>query len=156
MIKSKKGVTLVELIVAVAVIAIVVVGTVTGVVLAQQNILNDSLKEQASLKAQQVADTLVEKLSGKPYTENYANAAAIPSSEIEGAAYSLQAEANFPASRSGGEIQFAIYEMEAQNNASGESSGIQIAGTKILVAVYYKDNSHITVEAFAPERTAPN
>ena len=61
MIKSKKGVTLVELIAAVAVIAIVVVGTVSGVVLAQQNILNDSLKEQASLKAQQVADTLVEK-----------------------------------------------------------------------------------------------
>ena len=55
MIKSKKGVTLVELIAAVAVIAIVVVGTVSGVVLAQQNILNDSLKEQASLKAQQVA-----------------------------------------------------------------------------------------------------
>ncbi len=156
MTKSKKGVTLVELIVAVAVIAIVVVGTVTGVVLAQQNILNDSLKEQASLKAQQVADTLVEKMSGKPYTENYANAAAIPSAEIEGAAYSLQAENNFPASRSVGEIQFAVYEMEARNNASGESSGIQIAGTRILVAVYYKDSSYITVEAFAPERTAPN
>lgn len=84
MIKSKKGVTLVELIAAVAVIAIVVVGTVSGVVLAQQNILNDSLKEQASLKAQQVADTLVEKMSGKPYTDNYASAAAIPSSELEG------------------------------------------------------------------------
>lgn len=46
--------------------------------------------------------------------------------------------------------------MEAKNNASGISSGIQIAGTRILVAVYYKDNSYITVEAFAPERTAPD
>ena len=156
MIKSKKGVTLVELIAAVAVIAIVVVGTVSGVVLAQQNILNDSLKEQASLKAQQVADTLVEKMSGKPYTDNYASAAAIPSSELEGAAYSMQAESNFPNSRGDGEIQFAVYEMEAKNNASGISSGIQIAGTRILVAGYYKDNSYITVEAFAPERTAPD
>ena len=156
MIKSRKGVTLVELIVAVAVIAIVVVGTVTGVVLAQQNILNDSLKEQASLKAQQIADTLVEKLSGTSYSENYANAASIPSDELEGAAYSLQAESNFPNSRGGGEIQFAIYELQAQNNTSGESTGIQVAGTRIKVAVYYKDNSFITVEAFAPEDNAPD
>lgn len=156
MIKRRKGVTLVELIVAIAVIAIVVVGAVTGVVLAQQNILNDSLKEQASLKAQQVADTLVEKMSGKTYTENYSGAAVIPSEEIEGAVYRHQAENTFPNSRDDGEIQFAVYEMEAQNNTAGESSGIQVAGTRILVAAYYKDNSFIMVEAFAPERTAPD
>lgn len=68
--KHKKGVTLVELIAAIAILSMVVIGTVTAVVLAQQAMLGDDLQENASLQAQQIADTLLEEMSGKSFADN--------------------------------------------------------------------------------------
>lgn len=148
---NKKGVTLVELIAAIAIIAIVVVGTVTGVVLAQQNIINDSLKEKASLQAQQVADALVAEFSGHPFSENYRMAnSGIDPDLIGGAKYCDVTEANFPSNTEPSAVQYTVLEL-AENNPQGASSDIKMAGTRILVAVYYKDKNYITAEAFAPQ-----
>lgn len=149
--QSKRGVTLVELIAAIAIIAIVVVGTVTGVVLAQQNIINDSLKEKASLQAQQIADALASEFSGHTYGENYRAANSGIDPEITGGAtYCDVTEDHFPSNTGPAAIQYTVLEM-VENNPQSAVSNIKMAGTRILVAVYYKDNNYITAEAFAPK-----
>lgn len=150
--RSKKGVTLVELIAAIAIIAIVVVGTVTGVVLAQQNIINDSLKEKASLQAQQIADALVAEFSGHSFGDNQRAAQSGLDAEITGGAVYSNAvtESGFPNNTLHASIQYAVLEM-VENNPPSAVSDIKMAGTRILVAVYYKDNNYITAEAFAPK-----
>lgn len=61
--KSKKGVTLVELIVAIAVVSIVFSATMGAIVHGYATIVTNNSVEEASIKAQGVADTVATTLS---------------------------------------------------------------------------------------------
>ena len=144
--KHKKGVTLVELIAAIAILSMVVIGTVTAVVLAQQAMLGDNLQENASLQAQQIADALLEEMSGKSFANNADEAVRYNPDLLNGAVY-VEAGA-FPETKTVGEAQYTIREQSA---SAGMTS---VTGTAITVAVYYSDTEYVTIDAFAPEITA--
>lgn len=144
--KTKKGVTLVELIAAIAILSMVVIGTVTAVVLAQQAMLGDNLQENASLQAQQIADALLEEMSGKSFANNADEAVRYNPDLLNGAVY-VEAGA-FPETKTVGGAQYTIREQSA---SAGMTS---VTGTAITVAVYYSDTEYVTIDAFAPEITA--
>ncbi|MDE7390753.1 MAG: prepilin-type N-terminal cleavage/methylation domain-containing protein [Lachnospiraceae bacterium] len=62
--KSKKGFTLVELVCAIAVLAIVFAGVLSSVAFAQTMVYNDNSKEKASDEAQLVADEIISMARG--------------------------------------------------------------------------------------------
>ena len=69
--KEKRGSSLLEVIVAVALLAIVVVTVVGGIGMARQSVLNNNVQDDYTAKAQDIADTLITYLSsdttqGKP------------------------------------------------------------------------------------------
>lgn len=144
--KTKKGVTLVELIAAIAILSMVVIGTVTAVVLAQQAMLGDNLQENASLQAQQIADALLEEMSGKSFANNADEAVRYNPDLLNGAVY-VEAGA-FPETKTVGKAQYTIREQSA---SAGKTT---VTGTAITVAVYYSDTKYVTIDAFAPEITA--
>ena len=135
--KHKKGVTLVELIAAIAILSMVVIGTVTAVVLAQQAMLGDDLQENASLQAQQIADTLL---------DNADELTRYDPDLLNGAVY--VGAGDFPEAKTVGGAQYTIREQSA---SAGMTS---VTGTAITVAVYYSDTEYVTIDAFAPEITA--
>lgn len=144
--KHKKGVTLVELIAAIAILSMVVIGTVTAVVLAQQAMLGDDLQENASLQAQQIADTLLEEMSGKSFADNADELTRYDPDLLNGAVY--VGAGDFPEAKTVGGAQYMIREQSA---SAGMTS---VTGTAITVAVYYSDTEYVTIDAFAPEITA--
>ena len=144
--KHKKGVTLVELIAAIAILSMVVIGTVTAVVLAQQAMLGDDLQENASLQAQQIADTLLEEMSGKSFADNADELTRYDPDLLNGAVY--VGAGDFPEAKTVGGAQYTIREQSA---SAGMTS---VTGTALTVAVYYSDTEYVTIDAFAPEITA--
>lgn len=62
--KSKKGTTMVEVLAAVIILAIVVTAVVTSLGFSQKTILSESSQSDAAAQAQNLADTLIEKLHG--------------------------------------------------------------------------------------------
>ena len=144
--KHKKGVTLVELIAAIAILSMVVIGTVTAVVLAQQAMLGDDLQENASLQAQQIADTLLEEMSGKSFADNADELTRYDPDLLNGAVY--VGAGDFPEAKT---VWGAQYTIREQSASAGMTS---VTGTAITVAVYYSDTEYVTIDAFAPEITA--
>lgn len=145
MINNKKGATLVELIAAIAIIAMVITAAVTGIVFSQQSVLQDTQREDASMQAQKISDELLAEMSGKSFLENKNNAQ-LPLNTVAGATYQgIAIASTFPNSRASGDKQYTVIEYNRVN-----LNGVNIRGTQILVAVYYGDGEFVIIESFAP------
>lgn len=68
-LKSKKGFSLVELLCAVVIMAIVVSCTATGLAVSYRSIILSSLKDQASAKAQEYCDVIMTTVQHTPSNE---------------------------------------------------------------------------------------
>lgn len=68
-LRKKKGSTLVEVIAAILILAIVVTAVMTGIGFSQRAILSQSSQSDAAAQAQNLADTLIASLHGKDETE---------------------------------------------------------------------------------------
>ncbi len=155
---SKKGATLIELIVAIIIIAIVVGGTVTAVVFSQQSVLTDSTEENASMEAQSIADELLTEMSNRSFELNEDAALHSGSLSSVGEANYIYVvdEIDFPLSvASGGMKQFTIVK-DSKSVLTADGKSIPIEGTKIIVAIYHSGGGYIEYEAFAPEKMAEN
>ena len=141
--RSKKGATLVELIVAVVVIALVVAASVSAIVISQNSVFTDTKKEEASMKAQGIADEILVEMSGKPFSTNESGIGV-----IDGAKF-IDNETDFP-KKSNGNVQYIVTE-ETVSTGIITGTGANILGTKIHVAVFYNEVDYIITESFAPE-----
>ena len=129
--RSRKGSTLVEVVAAILILAVVVTAVLTGISFSQRTILSESTQGAAAAQAQNLADTLVSKLHGL-------STAAPASVSVSGAEY-VEPD-KFPDVAKN--TQYTFYEV-----AAGE-----IQGYRIKTAVYFTDGAGrkcIQMTAFA-------
>lgn len=118
--RSKKGSSLVEVLAAVLILAVVVTGVLTGIGLSQRVILSEGAQGTAAAQAQDLADRLIEKLHG-------VSSAAPGSITADGAVY-VEPGA-FPDSSKGLQYTFEAVSVGA------------VGGYRIQTAAYYTDSS---------------
>lgn len=119
--RSKQGVSLVEVIAAVAILAVVVTSVVAGISFSQRSVLSQGSQSDAAARAQNLADQLIAKLHG--LDESKLNTVSVSgAAKITGA--------TFPDQTSTQDIQYAISTV----NDPGD-----IPGYRIKVAVAYRD-----------------
>lgn len=118
--RSKRGSSLVEVLAAVLILAIVTTGVLTGIGLSQRVILSESAQETAAAQAQNLADGLVEKLHG-------VSGAAPGNISVSGAVY--VAPASFPDPSKGLQYTFEAVSVGA------------VEGYRIRTAAYFTDSS---------------
>ncbi len=149
---NKKGATLIELVLSIAIIVMVVVSTASAIILSQESVFTDTKREEASMMAQNIADELIVEMSGKTFSENQNNVAVgAPLNVVDGAKYvNVLASVDFPLAHSNGSKQFAILDYNNTVNS------VSMLGTKILVCVYYNDTEYVVIEGFAPTVEADN
>jgi len=143
--KSKKGTTLVEVIAAVAILAIVVLAVLTSIGFSQTTILSGSSEADAAAQAQNIADTLISSLHGKTNADPDAITNAMTAT---GAVY--VASTTFPNPAKGKQFTFT----EVSDSAGTADSTVAVKGYKIKVAVYYTDKTGrkcVQMTAFAAE-----
>jgi Tfp pilus assembly protein PilE len=126
--KSKKGTTMVEVIAAVAILAMVVLAVLTTISFSQTTILSGSSEGSAAAQAQNIADALITEL----HTESTATVETETS--ISGVTVAYVDSASFPnsADRSK-DKQFTIIGLATDSNG--------ITGYRIKTAVYYNDKT---------------
>nr|WP_319487382.1 type II secretion system protein [uncultured Caproiciproducens sp.] len=132
--RSKKGTTMVEVLAAVLILALVVTAVLTTIGFSQRMILSNSSETAAAAQAQGIADALITKLqeSGEATVKN---------ETVLGAGFA--AEEDFPDASKDKQFTFAHVE---------DDKGI--AGYKIKTAVYFTDGSGrkcVQMTAFAAE-----
>ena len=139
-LRSRKGMTLVEVIAAVAILAVVVTSVVAGISFSQRAVLSQGSQSAAAAEAQNLADELISKLHGldesKLDTVSISGAA-----EITGAA--------FPDVSSAQDLQYTVSTVH-DNTLSGTGGGID--GYRIKVAAAYRDGGgrkFVQLTAFA-------
>ena len=136
--KSKKGVSLVEEICAVCILAIGVFAAVAAIGMARGSVTSDSMQETAAAQAQELADNLISVLSQK---------SAIPAG-IDKAVQAVNVgdENNF--SNSGNAKQFCI-----SNDPSSAVDPDHIEGHYIFCRVYYNGGkNYVQMKAYASAR----
>ncbi len=146
--KSKKGLTLVELIVAIAVVSIVFSAAMTAIVHGYASIAQNNSIDEASIKAQGVADTVASTLgnvlSDTTITDyDAAVLGAINDTSglkekldnvefFDGVSHSLS---NFPSDSSSKEIQCAVQKIDTLSTTRTGSLDVNCVGYKIMVCV---------------------
>lgn len=125
--KSKQGVTLVEVIAAVAILAVVVTSVVAGISFSQRAVLSQGSQSDAAAQAQNLADQLIAKLHGLDESK-------LDTVSVSGAAKITGAA--FPDLTSNQDSQYTI--STVQDDAISAHAG-DIAGYRIKVAVAYRD-----------------
>lgn len=118
--RSKKGTTMVEVLAAVLILAVVVTAVLTSIGFSQRTILSESSQSDAAAQAQNLADTLIDKLHGASDTD--AASVKIPDAQR------VDSE-SFPDSAY--KEQFTIVSV---NNGG-------ISGYRIRTAVYFTDST---------------
>lgn len=139
-LRSKKGTSLVEVITAVAILAVVVTSVVAGISFSQRAVLSQGSQSGAAAEAQNLADQLIAKLHG--LDESKLDTVSIPgAAKITGA--------TFPDPTSDHDSQYTI--STVQDDTLSEHSG-DIVGYRIKVAVSYRDGGgrkFVQLTAFA-------
>lgn len=147
--KTKKGLTLVELIVTVALLAIVTAAVVTGVVVSQAIIADNNRRELASARAREIADDIVECLKG---VDTEAGVSMDLLKNIDATYVSNPTQ--FPlALNDDGANQFQYtLEFVSPDVTTADAATVKVRGTKIRVAAYSltKDKKPLIYEAFTP------
>lgn len=134
--KSKKGFTLLEVLLSLVIFVIVIVGVVSGVVLSQNIIIDNNFQNKASSQAQELADELMEMVKG----QNNADVNSIDFNTIyNGTAKKLSSSDNF-AYDANNLKQFKITYDDSK----------AIKGYVIDVTVYVDAKHFAEVTAFAP------
>lgn len=132
-LKSKRGVTLVEEICGVAVLVIVTGALLGSICLSQTTVAKNSVQENASAKAQEIADTVVTKLSS--------SSASIPSTSDILNDRTVTHRTTFFGNYSDGEKQYTFTPV---SNSDGTT------GYNIIVRVYFNGgNNYTDVKAYA-------
>ncbi|MFZ2538244.1 MAG: prepilin-type N-terminal cleavage/methylation domain-containing protein [Oscillospiraceae bacterium] len=121
-LKSKKGTSLVEIIVAVFILAIVVASVLSAIAFSQRTVVSRSQGNKAAAQAQSIADILISEL-------NNSDLVTVQSKIIDGAEY--VDETNFPDATK--PKQFTIIEVD--------NSTDNVSGYKIKTAVSFSINS---------------
>ncbi len=122
--RSKKGTTMVEVLAAVVILALVVTAVLSTIGFSQRTILSKSTESGAAAQAQEIADALIKKLHG-------ADADSLKTVEVLGAKYVENAD--FPDPSSPDDKQFTFIPVEK------DADGIE--GYRIKAAVYFTDGS---------------
>jgi len=139
--KSKKGTTMVEVLAAVLILAIVVTAVLTSISFSQRTILSESTQGDAAAQAQNLADTLIAKLHGQPTVERAKEAAdSITDAEM------VDDFSNFPSSDHTKQFTFKMI-----SDGDAAASGT-VTGYAIKVGVPYTDSTGskwIQMTAFA-------
>lgn len=138
-LKGKYGSSLVEVIVAVALLAIVVVTVVGGIGLARQSVTDNNVKDDNTAVAQNITDTLLTYLSSLPADQTKGKP---DETDMQNITKALLVDDKTKFSSSASNTKQFYY---AYANADGT------AGYKIEVRVYYNKNSekYSTFTAFA-------
>lgn len=148
--KSKKGITLVELVVAIAVVSIVFSAAMGAIVHGYATIAENNSVEEASIKAQGVADTVTttlgEVVNDKTITDYDAAVLEAINGVIgsyDGIADRLDIEfyngitgsvGDFPDDSSDKEIHCAVQKIDSVSTSKDGSADVDCAGYRILVA----------------------
>lgn len=125
--KSKQGVSLVEVIAAVAILAVVVTSVVAGISFSQRSVLSQGSQSAAAAEAQNLADQLIAKLHGLDESK-------LDTVSVSGAAKITGS--TFPDQTSDQDKQYAI--SAVSDKALSAHSG-DVSGYRIKVAVAYRD-----------------
>jgi prepilin-type N-terminal cleavage/methylation domain-containing protein len=140
-LKRKKGTTLVEVIAAVAILAIVVTSVVAGIGFSQRAVLSQGSQNGAAAQAQNLADQLIAKLHGL-------DESSLNTVSISGAA-KIASGSTFPDASSAQDLQYTVSAVH-DNTLSGTGGGMD--GYRIKVATAYRDSGgrkFVQLTAFA-------
>lgn len=146
-LRGKKGTTLVEVIAAVLILAIVVTAVLTGIGFSQRTVLAQGSQSDAAAKAQNLADQLIAKLHGSSVTDfnNLVSDAIYVNTSV--------ATPTFPdltLTGSNCDRQYTITPVKGDPNLSSDST--KLTGYRIKVAVAYRDSGgrkFVQLTAFA-------
>lgn len=127
--KGKKGTTMVEVLAAVVILAMVVAAVMTTIGFSQRTILSNSSGAGAAAQAQEIADALITKLQESDETS-------LKNEKILGAEF--VAEENFPDASK--DRQFTFFHVQ-------DDRGIE--GYKIRTAVWFSDSGRKCVQMTA-------
>lgn len=143
--KSKRGVSLVEEICAVCILAIGVFAAVAAIGMSRGSVTSDSMQETAAAQAQELADNLISALSQKSAVPLSIDVAASQPVTIGGMqAVNVGDENKF--SNLGNAKQFCITEVQSK-----DASGID--GYNIVCRVYYNGGKDdVQMKAYASAR----
>lgn len=125
--KNKKGVSLVEVVAAVAILAVVVTSVVAGISFSQRSVLSQGSQSGAAAEAQNLADQLIAKLHGLDESK-------LDTVSVSGAVKITGS--TFPDLTSAQDHQYTISTV-IDNTLSAHSG--DISGYRINVAVAYCD-----------------
>lgn len=131
---------MVEVIAAVAILAVVVTSVVAGISFSQRTVLSQGSQSSAAAQAQNLADQLITKLHGLDESK-------LDTVSISGAAKITGA--TFPDTSSTQDLQYTVSTVH-DNTLSG--SGTSVSGYRIKVAVAYRDSGgrkFVQLTAFA-------
>lgn len=136
--KSKRGMTLVEIVVAIAIVAIVFAGTMSALVSAYTSILYNSTDAQASHEAEGITDKVMESIKGKATDADIL--AIISTIETENDATFVDRlstpTADFPDDSITGDKQFTIEKITTPlETRSPDGSLITVEAYRVSVAV---------------------
>lgn len=135
--KSKRGMTLVELVVAIAIVAIVFAGTMSALVNAYTSIIYNSSDEKASHIAEGIVDKVSESIKGLTNDDDVI--AAAPSLESENDAVyvnNLSRIFNFPDNTVTDDAQFTIRKINNDMDTMAPSGQVtSMEGYEIIAAV---------------------
>lgn len=156
--KNKKGMTLVEIVVAIAVVSIVFAATMSAIVHSYSTILSNKSVDDASLEAEGIADSIVSTIAGAEESKinDLVNGSTVSGAAYDGLALITGAEyvdritfpaANFPdSSLANTEKQFTIERVMNLETSKSGSAAKTFNGYKVSVAVLSSEG-YITVTA---------
>ncbi|MFR7819229.1 type II secretion system protein [Candidatus Pseudoruminococcus sp.] len=159
--KTKKGMTLVELVVAITLISIVFASAMSGIVHGYMSVVKNKNVEQASMQAKGVADKIVSGINDILNNDNITDKDAEIKSMVQKQSPSVsfykngvlnQIDNNFPQATNGtNDIQVAVTKMSNVEVAKDGALNKQFNGYKVYVATACsgssEKNSFITVTA---------
>lgn len=135
-VKSKKGLTLVELIVTIAIFVIVLVGVLAGITTSQTIMTNNNLKEKASSQAQTITDEIMGIVKG--VKDEIVEGQDISSLLSVSSAKRIKEGTEF--NEKNGNVQYKINYTNKDN----------VKGYLIQVAVFYDGEKYVQNTGFSP------
>lgn len=162
-IKSKKGFTLLELMVTIIILVLVITAVVAGVVLSQQVVVDNNLKEKVSAQGSETADLLITTFKGTPYddlvksdgtpTDKFLDLqkddVATPKKDKLSSLKFIKNTDNF-AYDSSNPIQYKLEKVTGADSIKNGNTVSSVDGIKITVCVYYENGQKsLKVNGFA-------
>lgn len=140
-LRGKKGISLVEIIAAVAILAVVATSVVAGINFSQRSVLSQGSQSGAAAQAQNLADELIAALHG--LEEDDLDTVSVPG------AVKVDPGDTFPDETSEQDKQYTV--SPVHDNTLSADSG-DVSGYRIKVAVAYRDGGgrkFVRMTAFA-------